>query len=138
MHYFNRLCGDVDMETEVRPSRTRTRYQCPCCRCFTLGSPSSYDICPVCFWEDDGQDDPHADVVWGGPNGSLSLAQARRNYAEIGATQERLRQYVRLPIVEEFPVDWPKGHGYDCPCSECVEWRRWYELYKAGRGARNA
>jgi hypothetical protein len=23
-----------------------------------------WDICPVCFWEDDGQDDPHADEVW--------------------------------------------------------------------------
>jgi len=26
-------------------------------------------ICPVCFWEDDGQDDPKAHKVWGGPNG---------------------------------------------------------------------
>jgi hypothetical protein len=38
-----------------------------------------FEICPVCFWEDDGQDDPDADVVLGGPNGQLSLTQARNN-----------------------------------------------------------
>jgi hypothetical protein len=27
---------------------------------------------PVCFWEDDGQDDHDADLVRGGPNGALS------------------------------------------------------------------
>ena len=39
-----------------------------------------YVICPVCCWEDDGQDDEDAHEVRGGPNGSLSLTQARENY----------------------------------------------------------
>jgi hypothetical protein len=34
----------------------------------------------LCGWEDDGQDDPHADEVWGGPNYELSLSQARSNF----------------------------------------------------------
>jgi hypothetical protein len=42
-------------------------------------------ICPVCFWEDDGQGDHDADVVRGGPNRTLSLADARRNYLAVGA-----------------------------------------------------
>jgi hypothetical protein len=37
-------------------------------------------MCPVCWWEDDGQDDRDADEVRGGPNGVLSLTQARANY----------------------------------------------------------
>ncbi len=36
-----------------------------------------YECCPICYWEDDGQDDEDADVVRGGPNASLSLLEAR-------------------------------------------------------------
>jgi hypothetical protein len=39
-------------------------------------------VCPLCWWEDDGQDDPRADEVWGGPNGGLSLTEARRNFRD--------------------------------------------------------
>ncbi len=53
---------------------------CPCCGCRTLTERGAYDICPVCGWEDDGQDDADADVVRGGPNGRLSLAAARRAF----------------------------------------------------------
>ena len=53
---------------------------CPCCRYPTLGERGVYDICPLCNWEDDGQDDPHAKEVWGGPNLDYSLADARRNF----------------------------------------------------------
>jgi hypothetical protein len=69
----------------------------------TLRDRGGYDICPVCFWEDDGQDDPHADEVWGGPNGNLSLTAARRNYREIGASDERMLGNVRPPRPDEIP-----------------------------------
>jgi hypothetical protein len=39
-------------------------------------------LCALCAWEDDGQDDPHADEVWGGPNHGYSLAQARENFRQ--------------------------------------------------------
>ena len=60
-------------------------YACPCCGYLTLPKLGDDEICPVCFWHDDGQDDPRADEVWGGPNYSLSLTQARANFARIGA-----------------------------------------------------
>jgi hypothetical protein len=78
-------------------------YRCPCCRCLTLPERGGFNICPVCFWEDDGQDDHDADEVRGGPNSSLSLTEARRNYERIGASEERLRPYVRKPTPEERP-----------------------------------
>jgi|TARA_B100000378_G_C18039564_1_gene410133 hypothetical protein len=56
----------------------------------------------VCFWEDDGQDDPDAELVRGGPNGSLSLLKARINFAQIGAGDVRHRQYVRPPKETEL------------------------------------
>lgn len=62
--------------------------RCPCCRYFTLEEGGGYEVCPACYWEDDGQDDPHADEVRGGPNADLSLTQARINFERIGACQE--------------------------------------------------
>ena len=56
------------------------RYTCPCCGYPTLGERGGYEICELCNWEDDGQDDPHADEVWGGPNGKYSLTEARENF----------------------------------------------------------
>ncbi len=54
-------------------------YPCPCCGARTLGARGASEICDLCFWEDDGQDDHNADDVRGGPNGKLSLTEARRN-----------------------------------------------------------
>jgi hypothetical protein len=52
---------------------------CPCCGRLTLRERGAYDICRVCWWEDDGQDNSEADAVRGGPNSDLSLTQARVN-----------------------------------------------------------
>ncbi len=53
---------------------------CPCCGYMTLPERGHYDICDVCGWEDDGQDNDDADRVWGGPNSDLSLSKARANF----------------------------------------------------------
>jgi Cysteine-rich CPCC len=79
-------------------------YACPCCRCLTLRARGHYDICPVCFWEDDGQDDITEDYH-GGPNGGLSLAEARTNYQALGACDERSVLSVRRPMHHELPPD---------------------------------
>src|SRR5262249_43351456 len=73
------------------------RERCPCCGYITLESRASFEICQVCFWEDDGQGDEDADAVLGGPNGLLSLSQARRNFREFGAVERRFISKVRLP-----------------------------------------
>ena len=57
---------------------------CPCCGYPTLDERAGFDICELCNWEDDGQDDPDADDIWGGPNGSYSLSDARSNFEEFG------------------------------------------------------
>ena len=56
------------------------RVTCPCCGFPMLGKPAAYEICRLCVWEDDGQDTPNADEVWGGPNHGYSLADARTNF----------------------------------------------------------
>ncbi|MER7847401.1 CPCC family cysteine-rich protein [Kitasatospora sp. NPDC096077] len=61
-------------------------YACPCCKLLTLDARCDWEICPECGWEDDGQDDLNADEVWGGPNGSESLTDARLRYSKYAAT----------------------------------------------------
>lgn len=78
--------------------------RCPCCGCRTLAERGAYEICPVCFWEDDGQDDENADAVLGGPNGELSLTDGRENYRRIGASREQDLPHVRKPLEDELPA----------------------------------
>jgi len=77
--------------------------RCPCCGCRTLGERGGFEVCPVCFWEDDGQDDHDAAVVRGGPNGALSLTQARENYVQFGACEQSMVGNVRPPRPAELP-----------------------------------
>jgi hypothetical protein len=76
-------------------------YRCPCCGCRTLTERGGFELCPVCFWEDDGQDEADADTVRGGPNGSLSLRAAQVNFRDIGASDPRNLSSVRPPKPEE-------------------------------------
>jgi hypothetical protein len=57
---------------------------CPCCGAASLEEQGVWEICTVCWWEDDGQGDHNADDVLGGPNGGQSLTRARINYLTHG------------------------------------------------------
>jgi hypothetical protein len=78
-------------------------FACPCCGFLTLPEPAAgtYEICPVCFWEDDivQNDDPG---YWGGAN-VVSLAEAQANFRSFGATERRFIGNVRPPRAGEYP-----------------------------------
>jgi len=57
---------------------SRAAYRC--CRYPTLPGRNGYEICELCNWEDDGQDDGTADAVWGASNSDYSLSEARQNF----------------------------------------------------------
>jgi len=77
------------------------KYTCPCCGYKTLSSADrgSYQICPICFWEDDGAqfDDPDYDT---GAN-PMSLRQAQENFQLIGACEEAMLPFVRQPAADD-------------------------------------
>jgi hypothetical protein len=78
-------------------------FSCPCCGYRTLPEASPSDeICPVCFWQDDFVDNQDTDVL--GPN-HVTLSVARANYARLGASEERLAEFVRPPLPEEGPPE---------------------------------
>ena len=83
------------------------KFKCPCCEEYEFEfGPGSYDICPICFWEDDKLQYKDPDYA-GGANG-ISLNTARENYARIGvcddifAKRENTGEYVSMSEEEEF------------------------------------
>lgn len=95
---------DQTNRNSVHRAREGGPYHCPCCGCLTLEDRGYFDVCEVCYWQDDGQDDHDADVVRGGSNHSLSLTQARANYREFGACERAMLEHVRPPLPHEKPV----------------------------------
>ena len=79
------------------------KFPCPCCKFLTLPELGGFALCPVCFWEDDGQTEANADEVRGGPNFDLSLRQAQANFKRFGAMAEHLISKVRPPNSDEIP-----------------------------------
>jgi hypothetical protein len=85
------------------------KYPCQCCGFYTLSEDgrASDDICPVCFWQDDHVQNRDPDFR-GGAN-EPSPHEARRNFARLGAFEERFRQHVRPPNPNEIPPE--RQHG---------------------------
>ncbi len=126
---------------------------CPCCGYATLDERGGWDICRICWWEDDGQDNDNATVVAGGPNSNVSLARARLNFITSGIFQpkredlrqsqestdgiERLRVFTYAPdsqTLTEDGTDWNVSVAQlddDSAASyfdsgDCVRYRRRY------------
>jgi hypothetical protein len=59
---------------------------CPCCGFRTLRENGELEICPFCYWEDDGKRGIDAKTYSGGPNNILTLHEARITFAELGAS----------------------------------------------------
>lgn len=77
-------------------------YPCACCGYLTRleADYGTFDICPVCFWQDEYVDDP--DEETGGAN-PISLNEAKKNFIKYGACDEKYINYVRAPLSEEIP-----------------------------------
>ena len=58
--------------------------------------PGSHDICEMCFWEDDALQLEFATTLAGGAN-AMTLAEAQRMFADIGAKGASLTPHVRKP-----------------------------------------
>jgi predicted N-formylglutamate amidohydrolase len=93
--------GEIETMLRARGLLPAKDFRCPCCKFKTLHGRGQDEICPVCFWQDDGQDEANAEDVLGGPNRHLSLRQAQINFKLFGAIDERWKPNVRLPEPDE-------------------------------------
>lgn len=77
------------------------KFACPCCgyKTFTQQPNGTYDICQVCFWEDDPIQLKDPDYE-GGAN-KVSLKQGQRNFVKYGACEKEMIKNVRPPKKDE-------------------------------------
>lgn len=68
-------------------------YTCPCCGYKTRRNEEygSYDICLICYWEDDASQVEDTDYIGANP---ISLRQAQKNFKEFGACDIDMKPYV--------------------------------------------
>ncbi|WP_367576145.1 CPCC family cysteine-rich protein [Pelagibius sp. CAU 1746] len=78
-------------------------FPCPCCGYLTFSSPppGTFEICPVCYWEDDPIQSSNPNYA-GGAN-TISLETAKKNFAHFGAVKAEFRKLTRPPAAEEMP-----------------------------------
>lgn len=97
--WFTRLGGSVArriqdaMTQKYLDALDPAPYPCPCCHHRTLPEIGQYDLCPVCYWEDDPHQRDHPDSTVGA-NGK-SLVNSRLTYLEIGAMDRLFLNRVR-------------------------------------------
>jgi hypothetical protein len=120
----------------------QSKYPCPCCGYLVfVARPGSFDICPICFWEDDLSQLRFPTTT--GAN-HLSLILAQQNYADDGVSEPGFRSRVRQPEPSESrdsewrPIDESKdnieepvygvdyGMGYPEDCTRLYYWRESY------------
>ncbi|GGG06126.1 MULTISPECIES: CPCC family cysteine-rich protein [Cysteiniphilum] len=78
------------------------KYACPCCGFLTYDDEpnGTFEICPVCFWEDD--DTQNKDPKYCGGANKISLEEARQNFVKYGAINLNLVNSVRSPHADEY------------------------------------
>jgi Cysteine-rich CPCC len=101
-------------------------YPCPCCGHVMFSEPpGSYDICPICFWEDDPFQLRWPD--WAGRANRPSLRQSQRNVEVFGAMEERFVGNVRSPGIGDRvddgwrPIDMERDH-FEAPAVQERPW----------------
>ncbi len=82
--------GDLEIFEAMLPEEEDTdddkpRFKCPCCGMTTLTERLEWEICPVCRWEDDTDENAVGGLdIPSGANHELTLSEARANYREFG------------------------------------------------------
>jgi len=98
LRFINYLLEKLGLKSPFQwyqPKDPTPREQCPCCDYYSLPERGNYLVCPICFWEDEGQD-LHDTDEYSGPN-HMTLQEGRENFTSIGACDKEMLKHV-LPI----------------------------------------
>ena len=81
------------------------KLPCACCGYCVLNERGGWEICPICFWEDDPVQ--IADPWYEGGANKPSLVESQRNYAKLGAMEACFVCRVRKPGGDDVRAsDW--------------------------------
>lgn len=78
---------------------TSVRFPCPCCGYLVFTElPGSFQLCPICGWEDDALQLQYPEEAGTNP---VSLQEAQQNYRHSGAITAERQASVRAPRSDE-------------------------------------
>ena len=76
------------------------KYPCPCCGYLVFDqAPGSFDICPICYWEDEAMQLRYPNEI--GAN-RLTLIESQTNFESLGYGDLRNKNLVRKPSKEDI------------------------------------
>lgn len=79
------------------------KYRCCCCNFKSLiqnPKDPTFEICPICYWENDPYQNENPDYI-GGVN-LLCLNSAKLNFKKYHTVEERFKDIVRSPLPDEY------------------------------------
>jgi hypothetical protein len=88
------------------------KWPCPCCGYYTMTLPpgGTFEVCPVCDWEDD--DVQFRDPAYAGGANAESLNEAREAFEKLVARGLIRTSSCREPTADEGPrFDWRSHDG---------------------------
>ncbi|WP_185156091.1 CPCC family cysteine-rich protein [Fulvivirga kasyanovii] len=91
---------------------------CPCCGMKTIEKRYDFEICTVCWWEDDGQDNENSDTILGGPNYGLSLTKGRLNFLRHGIYDPERNDLIEI---KDEPNKFEKGRSFEIQNNFLIE-----------------
>lgn len=89
----------IRSKNKANEKKLTKKVSCPCCGSLTLDEKDHFEICPVCFWEDNPIQSNDKEYT-GGAN-EMSLNEARNNYNRYRAVSKDFTSKVRKPKKEE-------------------------------------
>ncbi|WP_337104419.1 CPCC family cysteine-rich protein [Paenibacillus sp. YIM B09110] len=92
-----RVCEILGTEHDIEGIQEELSI-CPCCEYKSLLSNGEYDICPVCFWEDDGTINPEE---YSSPN-HMTLDEGRKHFTEFGAMSLSSLEFIKHDRLEKY------------------------------------
>lgn len=103
MEFPGRCSGPTQAWSIGMHNESRDKFPCPCCGYLTLSEPppGTFQICPVCYWEDDLAQ--YVNPTLSGGANPVSLQEAQRNFSDFGAITRNALAYTRPPNEEEIP-----------------------------------
>ena len=122
-----------------------TSYPCPCCGYVVFsGPPGSFDVCPICYWEDDPVQ--LLNLSYQGGANTVSLLEAQRSFVALGASEAVFSKLVRIPTEsDDRERTWRPATDNDAKFSrtpasltqdEYDDVATWYYWRRSSQGAR--
>lgn len=96
--YLAEKVSQILNKKTVVEGEQETLFACPCCQYQTLEERGQYNICPVCFWEDDGSNDAEK---YSGPN-HMMLQEGKNNFGKFGAVKESLVKSIKSELKQRY------------------------------------